>query len=271
MDYLEEHPNQPPPAPGPIRVYLLMDSRLSREALTRVLRRFSDIRVVGQGRQHVSEEVRSAVEASSCDLLVLDTSDLKPFRDFSGTASLEPAKPKILLIGMDGDADQFIAAVRSGVSGYLLKDASAAEIVVAIRALARGEAHCPPQLCSKLFQHIAEQRRIVEPLSSRGITSLTLRQQKLVNMVADGLTNKEIASDLNLSEFTVRNHIHRIMRRLKATNRREVIASVQALDRNRWEPQSAPPCFIAIQHSKIRPLHSVEGSRSKNRQHKGES
>ena len=230
IDYLDQSQTRSTLPPGPIRVRLLMESRLSREALTRILRRFPDITVVGQERRpDAAEEARAAVEASGGELLVLDTGEPEAFLAASGADCGQPTKPKILLIGMNGDPEQFIAAVHSGVSGYLLKDASASEIVVAIRALARGEAHCPPQLCLKLFQHIAEQRHVMEPGPTRVTTRLTLRQQKLVSMVAEGLTNKEIASNLNLSEFTVRNHMHRIMRRLKATNRCEVVATVKTL------------------------------------------
>jgi DNA-binding NarL/FixJ family response regulator len=110
----------------------------------------------------------------------------------------------------------------------LLKDASASELVAAVRAVYRGEAVCPPQLCATLFRFVAH---VVEETPVKRTASkpdLTLRQQQLVTLVAKGLTNKEIASHLNLSEFTVRNHIHRILRQVDAGSRSEAVETIRA-------------------------------------------
>src|SRR5207237_5117106 len=130
--------------------------------------------------------------------------------------------------GMEPDEELFMAAVRSGVMGYLLKDASASELVAAVRAVYRGEAVCPPQLCSTLFRFVAnvvEETPVKRPASK---PDLTLRQQQLVTLVANGLTNKEIASHLNLSEFTVRNHIHRILKQVDVGSRSEAVDTIRA-------------------------------------------
>ena len=129
---------------------------------------------------------------------------------------------------MDSDEEQFLAAVRSGVMGYLLKDASASDLVAAVRAVYRGEAVCPPQLCSTLFHFVAH---IIEETSvkrSAPRPDLTIRQQQLMVLVAKGLTNKEIASRLNLSEFTVRNHIHNILKQVDASSRSEAVETIRA-------------------------------------------
>jgi two-component system, NarL family, nitrate/nitrite response regulator NarL len=139
-----------------------------------------------------------------------------------------PASFKTVLIAMEPDEDQSLAAVRSGVSGYLLKDASALEVVAAVRSVSRGEAVCPPQLCSTLFRFVAQ---IVSEVPAPVATSkpdLTLRQQQLVCLVAKGLTNKQIASHLNISEFTVRNHIHRILKQVDAETRSEAVETIRS-------------------------------------------
>jgi two-component system NarL family response regulator len=135
---------------------------------------------------------------------------------------------KTVLIGMDTDEGQFMAAVRSGVTGYLLKDASASDVIAAVRAVSRGEAVCPPQLCSTLFRFVAQMAREVPVQSTTPRPDLTLRQQQLVALVAKGLTNKEIASHLSLSEFTVRNHIHRILKQVDAGSRSEAVETIRA-------------------------------------------
>ncbi len=129
---------------------------------------------------------------------------------------------------MEAGEEQFIAAVRSGVTGYLLQDASASDVVAAVRAVFRGEAVCPPQLCSVLFRFVAQMSTEVPLPDSPPKPDLTLRQQQLVSLVAKGLTNKEIASHLNLSEFTVRNHIHNILKQVDASSRSEAVETIRA-------------------------------------------
>jgi DNA-binding NarL/FixJ family response regulator len=119
------------------------------------------------------------------------------------------------------------SAVRSGVTGYLLQDASASDVVAAVRAVFRGQAVCPPQLCSSLFRFVAQMASDIPVQNAPPKPDLTLRQQQLVALVAKGLTNKEIASHLNLSEFTVRNHIHRILKQVDAGSRSEAVETIR--------------------------------------------
>jgi DNA-binding NarL/FixJ family response regulator len=135
---------------------------------------------------------------------------------------------KAVVIAMESDEEQFLAAVRSGVTGYLLQDASASDVLAAVRAVSRGEAVCPPQLCSKLFRFVSQMVRELPVKNEISRPDLTLRQQELVALVAKGLTNKEIASRLNLSEFTVRNHIHRILKQVDAGSRSEAVEAIRA-------------------------------------------
>jgi len=109
----------------------------------------------------------------------------------------------------------------------LLKDASASDLVAAVRAVHRGEAVCPPQLFSTLFRFVAHLFQEMPLKRSASRPDLTLRQQQLVTLVAKGLTNKEIASQLNLSEFTVRNHIHRILKQVDAASRSQAVETIR--------------------------------------------
>src|SRR5208337_2502665 len=208
------------------RVFLLIENRLVRETLVRLFRKRSDLCVVGQG---CSAEAIDVID-SQCDILVLDDlqmlsalgARLHDGQEANGTAG-------IVLIGMEEDEEQFLLAVRSGVSGYLLNDASANDVVTAVRAAARGEAVCPPRLCLALFRTMARlARETPVQIKKRPLPGLTIRQQQLVCLVAQGLTNKEIASRLNLSEFTIKNHIHRIMKQVEAGNRYEVVEAARA-------------------------------------------
>ena len=209
-----------------IRVFLMMENRLLREALIRLLRKRSDLVVVGYDEP--VDTTSYQVLESPFDVLLIDSfqatcPEAKIVRETGGKTAY-----KAVLIGMEPDEELFMAAVRSGVMGYLLKDASASELVAAVRAVYRGEAVCPPQLCATLFRFVAN---VVEETPVKRTASkpdLTLRQQQLVTLVAKGLTNKEIASQLNLSEFTVRNHIHRILKQVDAGSRSEAVETIRA-------------------------------------------
>ena len=136
--------------------------------------------------------------------------------------------PKALLIGMKDDSDQFLAAVRGGATGYLLDDASTADVVRAVRATFRGEAVCSPKLCASLFQTLS-QTAAAGGAQTFTAPALNLRQQRLVALIASGMTNKEIASHLNLSEFTIKNHIHRIMKQFNAGSRSQAVHTILSL------------------------------------------
>jgi len=209
-----------------IRAFLLIENRLLREALVRLFRKRSDLIVVGQ-TSPVDETLLGVLE-TECNVLVGDSfvPDRLPAILAANNGAL--AGFRIILIGMEPDEEQFLSAVRSGVMGYLLQDACASDVVAAVRAVFRGEAVCPPQLCSVLFRSFAEMARELTLQNSTSRPDLTLRQQQLVALVAKGLTNKEIASQLNLSEFTVRNHIHKILKQVDASSRSEAVETIRA-------------------------------------------
>ena len=216
-------------AERPISVYVLVESRLLREALVRLARKQASMGFIG-----ASGDGRVALEqlaGTPCDVLLLDSLQmLRNFLTHSG-ASNRDASGKILLLGMEEDPEHFLQAVGLGVRGYLLKDVSTAEVMEAVRATAQGEAVCPPKLCKTLFDFVAtEMVSRSGSLQQTGYrqVSLTLRQRQLMTLVAGGMTNKEIASNLNLSEFTVKNHIHRIMAHLHADSRRKAVEAIRA-------------------------------------------
>ncbi|HEY6126867.1 MAG TPA: response regulator transcription factor [Candidatus Acidoferrum sp.] len=210
-----------------VRVFLLMRNRLLRESLLRLFRKRADLSIVGLGSPGSTDPAE--VESSHCDVLLTDQfsantpAESAIFRDQWSTVQGE-----ILLLGMEEDQDQFLAAVRAGATGYLLKDASAGDVIAAVRGIARGEAVCPPRLCASLIKSLSGKARqeLAPRIEQR--PNLTLRQMQLVTLVAQGLTNKEIASQLNLSEFTVKNHLYRIMKQVDAGTRYEAVETVRA-------------------------------------------
>lgn len=197
-----------------------------REALARLFRKRPDLIVVGQ-TSPVDETPFGTLEAQ-CNVLVGDAFLAGRLQAGFAAKGGAAAGCKIVLVGMEPDEEQFIAAVRSGVTGYLLQDASASDVIAAVRAVFRGEAVCPPQLSFALFRFVAQMSAEMPFPDSPPKPDLTLRQQQLVTLVAKGLTNKEIASHLNLSEFTVRNHIHNILKQVDASSRSEAVETIRA-------------------------------------------
>jgi len=202
-----------------ISVYLLAGNRLLREALAKLLQKRGGIRLLGAtglSPQIVEQIVAAEPQVLLCDLGVEALGKLQITRE------IRKAVPgiKILMIGMDADEKAFIQAVKDGVAGYLLKEASAAEIADAVHAVAANEGVCPPGLCRALFDHVSSSENLqASPLSVRMDLGLTRRELQLVQMIARGLTNKEIAAQLNLSENTIKNHVHRMLRKIGAQDR----------------------------------------------------
>ena len=216
-------------SPVTLNVYLLAENRLLRETLGRLLQKRGGISVVGVSRY--TESSVAEICASRCSILLMDSVATTEDMILLGDLFEKVPEVKVVLFGMDQDAGVFLKSAYCGVSGYLLKDASASEIIAAVRAVAQGEAAWPPQLCMELGRHLSHEYRMRAKLGvPLGSTKycLTARQLELMRLVERGLTNKEIAVNLNLSEFTVKNHIRRVMREVDADDRHEAVDAIRA-------------------------------------------
>ena len=211
-----------------ISVHLFVQNRLLREALVRLFQKRAGITVAG--KSHQSELDLDFLTATPCDVLLLDS--ITPVSAGDGLQELFKRFPelKIVLFGMDEDQENFLEAVKLGVSGYLLNDASSEDIISAVRGVVQGEAVCPGKLCMSLFQYVARELSQKSVLTDQEAlkAGLTFRQRQLMSLVAKGMTNKEIAASLSLSEFTVKNHIHRIMKQIEAETRHEAVDLMRA-------------------------------------------
>jgi two-component system response regulator DevR len=203
---------------GTIGVFLLAENRLLRDALSRILNKKNDIRVLAASAY--SPQALQQVTELAPHVLLLDCAALG-FAQVEVIAEARKAVPglKVVMIGMESDKEAFLRFVRAGVTGYVLKDASASEVAAAVCSAAADEAVCPPQLCLALFECIARQWAQMPRFNGKHTFGLTRREQQLVEMIGGGLTNKEIANELNLSDQTVKNHIHRILKKLGVSDR----------------------------------------------------
>jgi DNA-binding NarL/FixJ family response regulator len=201
-----------------IGVYVVSANRLLRESLARILNKRADM--WAQPSQEISDATADSIRESEASILLFDSADAILSRDELVQEILgDGLRWKAIVIGMEADERIFLETVRRGVSGYLLKDASAVDIVDAVRTVARGEVVCPPSLCRILFRFVSRQAMPLPNNRVRDQIGLTRREQQLLPLIARGLTNKEIASNLNLSEQTVKNHIHHILSKVGAEDR----------------------------------------------------
>jgi len=209
-----------------INVFLFAGNRLFRESLARILRSKSDICVVGAAP--LNSNVLEEIEGSNCDVVLIDpTNGDRSNLSFVQDIARAIPKVKLVLVDMSEDEATFLKAVRAGAVGYILQNASALDIVAGVRAVHQGEAVCPPTLCLSLFKHVASHKNSAPTFRPKSHSGLTRREQQLVPLIAQGFTNKEIASHLHLSEQTVKNHIHRILQRMGATDRLSVVEMVR--------------------------------------------
>ncbi len=202
-------------------VFLLAENRLLRDALARILGKKADIEVVGASAY--SATILNTISSVSPDIILFDPVDARSSLGLLGT--LREMKPgvSVIMIGMGLDSELFLLALREGIAGYMLVDATSAEIVAAVRSVAKGGAVCPPELCQILFRYVAGQRASFPSFAVKRDLGLTRREQQLVAMVGRGCTNKEIASELGLAEQTVKNHIHRVLRKVGVSDRLQAV------------------------------------------------
>jgi two-component system response regulator DevR len=202
----------------PTKVFILCCNRLLRESIGRILTKKTGFEVAAV--QGLSSVPLNNIEQPGSHVLVLDTLEAVVGNHWSERGRTDFASLfKCVLVAMEDDRNQFLTAVRHGVCGYVLQDASAADVVAAIRAVAEGQAVCPAHYTRLLFAQIALRAGEFPNSRSHRLWRLTRREQQLIPLIGRGLSNKEIASHFGLSEQTVKNHIHRIMRKVGVSTR----------------------------------------------------
>jgi DNA-binding NarL/FixJ family response regulator len=127
---------------------------------------------------------------------------------------------KVIILGMPDLTDEIMTCIEAGATGYILKEASFEYLVESIRSVHRGESFCSPRMAASLFSRVAELAGDRIPESS---VKLTQREVEIINKIADGLPNKEIAQQLFIEEQTVKNHVHNILDKLQLHNRLEAV------------------------------------------------
>ena len=201
-----------------IHIFLITQNRLLGEGLTKVIGERGNIHVLGAAA--FSGETMGRIAAERPDVLLVDSMvDVASGLEIIPEVRRHVPDSKVVLIGMSPDRELFLNAVQEGVVGYVLTDASSKDVVDAVLAVARGMAVCPPEFYITLFHVISTG----VSFHRGGRLGLTRREQQLVAMIGRGLTNKEIASELNLSEHTIKNQVHRMLRKVGVNRRLAIV------------------------------------------------
>ena len=220
------------PRPGrPVRLFLLDDHEIVRRGFADLLAEVDDIEVVGEAATVAQALAR--IPACRPDVAVLDAR----LPDGSGidvcreVRSRDPGVRCLVLTSYDDDEALF-AAVMAGASGYLLKQARSSSLIEAIRAVAAGQSLLDPSVTGRLLERL---RRPPEP--DRRLSALTDREREILDLIADGLSNREIGQRLFLAEKTVKNYVSSLLAKLNL--RRRTQAAVLAADIRHDERPSA--------------------------------
>lgn len=204
-----------------INVAIIEDNRLVRDGLTVKLNEQDDFTVSYSAAQGNVEALREAAS----HVLLLDVG-------LEGEDSLKLAErfrtelPSVRVIVMDllPVHEDIVEYVSAGVSGFILKDATLAELLNTIRSVASGQTILPPQMTSTLFSQIVEEAVLRGLGGVSEATDLTAREQKVVSLIGQGLTNKAIAKRLDISPHTVKSHVRNVMDKLALHSRLQIAA-----------------------------------------------
>ena len=202
-----------------IRVLVASHIRLYREGLERVLADSPDFTLVGSACS--APEAVAQIHALTPDIALLDMAMSGAFSVAKELIRLG-SRSKIVALGMPEDESQVLNCAQVGIAGYVTRDGSVEDVVLAMKAAARGEVHCSPKIAGSLFRRVAALSTTRSGRASPG--SLTAREAQILKLVQEGMSNKMISRSLGIELPTVKNHVHSILVKLGIHRRAEAIS-----------------------------------------------
>jgi len=204
-----------------VSVMIVDDDALMREGLRAVLSSDQRIEVVeeaGDGRSAIHRARRARPDVVLMDVRMPELDGI------TATAELLAAAPdsRVLILTTFEEDDYILGALRAGASGFLLKRSSPEELLAAIHTVAGGEALLSPSVTRRLIDRVARQPAIGEA-SSPELDELTPREREVLTLIAQGLSNREIAAELTVEETTVKSHVKRVLMKLQARDRVQAV------------------------------------------------
>jgi two-component system nitrate/nitrite response regulator NarL len=206
-----------------IRVVVVDDHRLFREGVAHTLRGASFLELVGEGST-ADDAVRIA-KAELPNIVLLDVS--MPGGGIEAARAIAHACPvvKTMMLTVSESEEHVAQALDAGAQGYLLKGTSGLELIAAMRSVARGDSYVSPRLAGRLLT--LSRRQSGSGAKPTELADLTKREEQILDHVAQGRTNKEIAIQLRIGEKTVKHYMTNIMQKLQVRNRVEAVLALQ--------------------------------------------
>ena len=207
----------------PTRVVVADDHALFRYGLKAMLANAEDFEVVGEAA--TGEEVVEKVAQTRPDIVLMDI-QMPGINGIEATRRILERDPNIgvVVVTMFEDDDSVFAAMRAGARGYVLKGADAEEVLKVVGAVAEGEAHFGPEIARRLMGFFSSPNPATP---SEAVPELTAREAEVLDLIAQGWKNAEIARRLYLSQKTVRNHVSNIFLKLQVADRAQAIVKAR--------------------------------------------
>ncbi len=210
-----------------INVLIADDHSMFRQGLKQILELEEDIRVIGQACN--GDEAIRLARKEKPDVILMDI-------NMPGTNGLQAIKTireenefsKIIVLTIHDDREYLFKALQMGAQGYVLKDAESQVLVNAIRSIYNGDSYIQPNMTKELVREFYRVTRYEKPKDET--SNLTAREIEVLELIAEGMLNKEIARTLYISEKTVKNHVSNIFRKLNVSDRTQ--AAIYAIKHN---------------------------------------
>ena len=210
----------------PIRILLVDDKALFRTAIAELIDAQDGLEVVGEAENGL-EAVEKA-RALKPDVVVMDI-EMPVMDGVQATRLIREQVPnvRVLILTVSESDDHLLEAIRFGAQGYLLKNLRPAELYSMVRAAMRNESPLSPGIAKRLLGQIRDgTTHPIVPTAAPETPTLTRRELEVLQLVADGISNKEIATSLFITEGTVKNHIHNALEKLQLENRTQAAAYI---------------------------------------------
>ncbi len=207
----------------PIQVLIAHEVRILREGLTSLLSQQPEVTVVTPAPHGTT---RKEHQNSSADVVLLDASirmDAEPLADRIQKLIRTWPSSKVIVLGVADTASGILGCIEAGASGYTLPSYSVKDLIDTIKMVHRGQASCPPDMLAQLFERITSLSKQVQSFQTE-LSNLTQRELEVLELIGDGMSNKEISVRMNLELQTVKNYVHSLLQKLQVRNRREAAA-----------------------------------------------
>ncbi len=210
-----------------ISVALIEDNRLVREGITAMLNQTEDVEVVAAGPSGNPALLRDAQpQVILLDVGLWDDDSLR----VAETVKKESPDSKVIIMDLLPVHEDIVEFVNAGVSGFILKDATFDDLLTTIRSVADGAHVLPPAMTSSLFSQIAKDAVVRGRAAAMESVRMTTREREVTGLIGEGLSNKEIASRLNIATHTVKSHVRNVMEKLALHTRLQIAAYAHRQD-----------------------------------------